>query len=213
MESRGEASVREARSRWTWQHNDVPRITAATVAEHREQRRDALLDAAAQVLRERGDVTVGAVAARAGISRTAVYEYYNSAADLIADVLVDELAMWIDHLESAVAGIEDPAVRLRTWIATALSYVADGRHSLVRAAGRSDLPPVRRAQVQDLHRRLAGSVYVALRELGADDPERTASYIWSVTEAATRHIEAGRDADEEIAAAIRFALAGIATTR
>ncbi len=187
----------------------MPRITAATVAEHREQRRDALLDAATAVLRERGDVTVGAVAKRAGISRTAVYEYYNSAADLIADVLVDELTMWIDHLEAAVDGIDDPRERLSTWIRTALAYVADGRHSLVRAAGRSDLPPVRRAQVQSLHQRLAGSVHGALRELGSADPDRLASYIWSVTEAATRHIESGRDADEEIDAAIRFALAGI----
>lgn len=191
----------------------MPRISAATLAEHREQRRDALLDAAAAVLRERGEVTVAAVASRAGISRTAVYEYYNSAADLIADVLVDELTAWIDHLENAVQGITDPEQRLRTWIVSALAYVADGRHSLVRAAGTADLPPVRRAQVQSLHRRLAASVHASLIDLGVDDAERMASYIWGVTEAATRHIEAGRDADEEIEAAVHFALAGIATRR
>ena len=187
----------------------MPRITAATVAEHREQRRDALLDAAAQVLREKGDVTVGAVASRAGISRTAVYEYYNSAADLIADVLVDELVAWIDHLEAVVEGIDQPVDRLRVWVTTALSYVADGRHALVRAAGHSDLPPVRRAQVQELHRRLASSVTGALAELGVAHPEQQAAYVWSVTDAATRRIEAGLDADQEIEAALRFILAGI----
>lgn len=187
----------------------VPRIDAPTLAEHRERRRDALLDAASAVLRESGEVTVAAVASRAGISRTAVYEYYHSAADLIADVLVDELSAWIDHLESAVAGVSDPRERLVCWIRAALAYVADGRHLLVRAAGNADLPPVRRAQVQALHRQLATPVHSALVELEVADPDRTASYVWSVVEAATRHIEAGRNSSDEVDAAVAFATAGI----
>ena len=71
----------------------MPRIDAPTLAEHREQRRDALLEAATTVMRESGTVTMSAVAERTGLSRTAVYEYYRSSADLIADVLVDELAV------------------------------------------------------------------------------------------------------------------------
>jgi len=196
-----------------WHDVDVPKIAAATIAEHREQRRDALLDAASAVLRERGEVTVGAVAARAGISRTAVYEYYRSAADLIADVLVDELSAWIDHLDEALADIDDPRDRLVAWIRGALAYVADGRHLLVRAAGDAPLPPVRRAQVQALHRQLAAPVYGALADMGVPDPERLSSYVWGVVEAATRHIEAGRPAHDEVDAAIAFALAGVDLAR
>lgn len=187
----------------------MPRIDAPTLAEHREQRRDALLDAASSVMRESGTVTMSAVAERTGLSRTAVYEYYRSSADLIADVLVDELAAWIDHLAEAIDGIEDPRERLVTWIRAALAYVQDGRHALVRAAGDATLPPVRRAQVQTLHRDLAAPVYVALREIGVTDAERLASYVWGVVEAATRHIESGRAADDEVDAAIAFALAGV----
>lgn len=191
----------------------MPRIDAPTLAEHREQRRDALLDAASSVMRESGTVTMSAVAERTGLSRTAVYEYYRSSADLIADVLVDELAAWIDHLEEAIDGIEDPRERLVTWIRAALAYVQDGRHALVRAAGDATLPPVRRAQVQTLHRDLAAPVYVALREIGVTDAERLASYVWGVVEAATRHIESGRAADDEVDAAIAFALAGVDLAR
>lgn len=187
----------------------MPRIDAPTLAEHREQRRDALLNAASSVMRESGTVTMSAVAERTGLSRTAVYEYYRSSADLIADVLVDELAAWIDHLAEAIDGIEDPRERLVTWIRAALAYVQDGRHALVRAAGDATLPPVRRAQVQTLHRDLAAPVYVALREIGVTDAERLASYVWGVVEAATRHIESGRAADDEVDAAIAFALAGV----
>ena len=191
----------------------MPRIDAPTRAEHREQRRDALLEAATTVMRESGTVTMSAVAERTGLSRTAVYEYYRSSADLIADVLVDELAAWIDHLAEAIDGIADPRERLVTWIRAALAYVEDGRHALVRAAGDATLPPVRRAQVQTLHRDLAAPVYVALREIGVTDAQRLASYVWGVVEAATRHIESGRAADDEVDAAIAFALAGVDLAR
>jgi AcrR family transcriptional regulator len=191
----------------------MPKIVAPTLAEHREQRRDALLEAAASTLRESGTVTMATVAQRTGLSRSAVYEYYRSAADLIADVVVDELTLWIDHLAAAVDGIADPRERLAAWIRESLAYVADGRHALVRAAGDASLPPVRRAQVQSLHRELASPVYVALRELGITDAERIASYVWGVVESATRHIESGRAADDEVDAAIAFALAGVDLAR
>jgi len=186
----------------------VPRIDAPTLAEHREQRRDALVEAAAGAMRESGTVTMAAVAERTGLSRSAVYEYYRSAADLIADVVVDELTAWIDHLAVAVRDIEDPRTRLEAWIRAALAYVADGRHALVRAAGDATLPPVRRAQVQSLHRELAAPIHAALCELGVVDADRIASYVWGVVETATRHIEAGRPAEDEVDAAIAFALAG-----
>lgn len=199
----------------------VPRIDAPTLAEHREQRRDALVEAAAGVMRESGTVTMAAVAERTGLSRSAVYEYYRSAADLIADVVVDELTAWIDYLDVAVRDIHDPRARLEAWIRAALAYVADGRHALVRAAGDATLPPVRRAQVQSLHRELASPIHSALRELGIADADRIASYVWGVVEMATRRIEAGQparggladaptpSADDEVDAAIAFALAGV----
>lgn len=188
----------------------MPRIDAPTLAEHREQRRDALVEAAACVMRESGTVTMAAVAQRTGLSRSAVYEYYRSAADLIADVVVDELTAWIDHLADAVEGVVDPRERLTAWIRASLAYVVDGRHALVRAAGDATLPPVRRAQVQSLHRELATPVHEALRDLGLKDADRVAAYVWGIVEAATRHIESGRPADDEVDAAITFTLAGVA---
>ncbi|MBM3689438.1 MAG: TetR family transcriptional regulator [Actinobacteria bacterium] len=192
---------------------DVPRIAAPSLAEHREQRRDALVDAAVSVMRESGTVTMAAVAERTGLSRSAVYEYYRSAADLIADVVVDELTTWIDHLAAAVEGIEDPRERVESWIRASLTYVVDGRHALVRAAGDATLPPVRRAQVQALHRELAAPVHIALVQLGVDGADRISAYIWGVMEMATRHIEAGHPADAEVDAAIAFALAGVDLSR
>ncbi len=195
--------------------SSMPKIAAASVAEHREMRRDALVSVAADLMRSEGTsaITMAAIAERAGLSRTAVYEYYRSAADLIADVIVDELAAWADHLGECCTGIADPRVRLETWIRSALAYVADGRHALVRAAGDATLPPVRRAQVASMHRDLARPVHEALRDLGVPSADRYAGYIWGVIESATRRIEAGRPGNDEIDAAVTFALAGIDLAR
>lgn len=193
----------------SWHHEVVPRIVAPTLAEHREQRRDALLEAASQMMRESGAITMAAVAERTGLSRSAVYEYYRSSADLIADVVVDEMAAWIDHTADALEQVTDPRDRIITWVNTSLDYIADGRHALVRAAGDVSLPPVRRAQVQAMHHELAAPVVGALSELSVARPHQLVAYIWGAVEAAARHIEAGRPADDELEAVTRFVLAGI----
>jgi AcrR family transcriptional regulator len=187
----------------------MPRITASTIAEHRAMRRDALVDAAAELMRRQGSVNMAAVAREIGVSRSAVYEYYASSADLIADVLVDELAAWIDHLEGAVAAHQDPAAQVHAWITAVMTYVADGRHALVRAAGKVPLPPVRRAQVQSMHRGLAAPL---IQSLG-DDPSarQRAAYIWGVVETCINAIEAGADPHQQADLAWCFCQAGLST--
>ena len=55
----------------------MPRISAATVAEHRQRTYEALLDAVDALVLERGFAAVSLrdIAARAGVARTAVYNY------------------------------------------------------------------------------------------------------------------------------------------
>lgn len=185
------------------------------------------MNVAADLMREDGAsaVTMGAIAERAGLSRTAVYEYYRSAGDLIADVIVDELSAWADHLDDCCAGIDDPRLRLETWIRSALAYVADGRHALARAAGDATLSPVRRAQVASMHRDLARPIVEAVADLGVPSADRYAGYVWGIVDSATRRIDAAQrpiesSADsahlsrsqvirDEVDAAVTFALAGI----
>ena len=188
----------------------MPKISAPTVAEHREQRRAALLDAAATLMLRGGAFTVAEVATEVGLSRSAVYEYYSSAADLIADVLVDELADWSDALEQATAGETDPSRRIDAWIGAVLAYVADGRHALVRAAGSVDLPPTRRAEVQAQHRDLIRPLHAAITELGADDAASVASLVWGVVDSAITRIEAGTaTAEDQTPAVLEFVQGGL----
>ena len=175
----------------------MPKISAPTVAEHREQRRAALLDAAAALMLRAGTFTVAEVATEVGLSRSAVYEYYSSAADLIADVLVDELADWSDALDAATADVVDPSRRIDAWVCAVLAYVSGGRHALVRAAGSVELPPTRRAEVQAQHRDLIRPLHAAVVELGVEDAVVVSGLIWGAVDASITRIESGTTTAEE----------------
>jgi AcrR family transcriptional regulator len=191
----------------------MPRISAATVVEHRELRRAALLDAAATLMTRGGSFTVAEVATEVGLSRSAVYEYYSSAADLIADVLVDEMSDWAEALRDAVSGTDDPLEQVEAWIRAVLDYVAGGHHALVRAAGAVDLPATRRAHVQTLHRELIAPLQDALTSLGDTSRGQLAMYVWGVVDTSITRIEAAHCGPaEELPVVLDFVRGGLART-
>lgn len=177
----------------------MPRISAPTVAENREQRRAALLGAAAELTLRAGTFTVAEVAAAVGLSRSAFYEYYSSAADLVADVLIDELDHWRDALAAATASASTAPDRVAAWITAVLDYVADGRHALVRAAGSLELPPARREEVQRRHRALVRPLADALGDLGVTDVPLATTLVWGAVDAMVARIESGAVPVEEAA--------------
>ena len=72
----------------------------------------------------------------------------------------------------------------------------------MRAAGRIELPPTRRAQIGTLHQDLVAPLRAAVESSGADPV--VVSYIWGVTQAAIERIEAGADPAAEARSAIAF---------
>jgi AcrR family transcriptional regulator len=203
----------------------MPKIIASSLAEHRDLRRAALVDAAAELAREGGGaaITMAAVAERAGLSRTAVYEYFRSSADLVADLVLDELAIWAHELATAVDSAaeqtgSDPDAdahadaQVEAWIRAALDYVADGRHALARAVSDVTLPADRRGEVGAMHRLLVDPLVAPLRSTHGEDAERIAMFINGLADAATRRIERGGQAELEIASTVAFARAGMRAT-
>jgi hypothetical protein len=94
---------------------------------------------------------------------------------------------------------------VRAWLQVCLDYAASGRHALVRAAGRVELPATRRGQVRDLHRALVNPLLSAIGD--RPDADRLAQFIWGVTQAAIDRVEAGGDSAEELDAAATFCTA------
>ena len=189
----------------------MPRIETETLAEHRDWRRNQLIEAAASIAMESGGaaITVAAVAQRAGLSRTSVYEYFGSGSELVADLVIDELKSFAQTLNAAVADCADAQCVVTCWVKGALTYIADGRHLLAKALNATAMPQSRSQQIGMAHRALMAPLVKAVTNLGVQDSQRALSFIQAITDASTKRIESGHDAEEEIAYATTFCINGL----
>jgi AcrR family transcriptional regulator len=178
---------------------------------HRQWRRQQLIDAAAAIAMESGgaSISVAAVAARAGLSRTSVYEYFASSADLAADLVLDELKSFAKLLDEAIADIEDPEAAIERWIETSLRYIAEGQHLLAKALNAMDLPRERAADLGAAHRQLLAPLSRNLQSIGVTDIQKALSLLQAITDSAAKRIEAGNDAETEIRLTTAFCIAGM----
>ena len=189
----------------------MPRITAPTVAEHRDMRRASLLAAARELLRESGSssLTMGALAAATGLSRPAVYEYFPSVDAVLAHLIVEEMRTWHDQIDRELAKTPDVQACVRVYVRRSLAYVADGHGTIASALEGRTMPPACRDELDRLGSSLAAPLAAALREHGLREPARTADLVHGVVLAAARRVERGGSAGPETKAAERFAVAGL----
>lgn len=188
-----------------------PKIAEATISEQRAMRQRQIIEAAMELALELGapSVSVAAVAKRAGISRTLVYEYFSSSADLIADLVLEELEYYKNRLVNAVHGIEDPYAYIELWISEALQYVADGRHMLVKSLNSVAAPEYRKAEISQGHRNMMATIIEPLKSIAGPEVGVAVSYLQGAIDAAAKRIDAGNEAALEIRHAQRFAVAGL----
>ena len=174
-------------------------------------RQKQIIDAAMSLALESGapSITVAAVAKRAGISRSLVYEYFSSSADLITDLVLEELDYYKERLTNAVQGVKDPYTYIELWIAEALQYVADGRHLLVKSLNSVAAPDFRKEEISQGHRNLMATIVDPLRMIEIADLGLAVSYLQSAIDAAAKRIDAGNEAAPEIQNAQLFAIAGL----
>ena len=189
----------------------MPRIQTPDLASHRDWRRKQLTEAAASIALESGGaaISVAAVAQRAGLSRTSVYEYFGSGSELVADLVIDELNSFATTLNTAVSQCADAQCVISCWIRGALTYIADGRHLLAKALNSAAKPQSRSHQIGMAHRVLMAPLIKAVEELGVKDSQRALIFIQAITDASTKRIESGHDAESEIDYAITFCINGL----
>ncbi|MFC5184917.1 TetR/AcrR family transcriptional regulator [Actinomadura harenae] len=174
----------------------MPKISAATVADHREQQRRALVQAARELLGEGGDadrVTFGAVAERAGLARNSVYRYFPDSAALFAAVVADATPRWTAHITALMDAAETPADKIAAHALAQLELVRDGEHRIARALAAGRDRAALRHDAAQAHRGILEPLVRALTELGDDDPEQTAVLLQGLVNAATLALESGAD--------------------
>ena len=195
----------------------MPRIEAPTVAEHHQMRRAALIAAAGDLLATKGveAVTLGAVGAAAGLARSSVYQYFDSTGSLLAALIEQELPRATAHLTAVVARAGDPAEKVETFVKASLRAATDENHRALAALGWADLPPECRARLAQLHQEQLAPLVDALADLGARDPQITASLIYGLVRSAAAAINTGTPrtrVTRETLVLIRTGLAGQRST-
>lgn len=189
----------------------VPKIAAPTLAEHRRQRLDAILGAARELLLEEGveGLTFTAVAARAGLARNSLYEYFDTREALLLAVLEAELPSWVSAVEKAMAAARTPDGVVKAYVTAQLSRVAEGDHhwaAMVRSV-RFDGPS--QARLAALHEALTEPLAAALKRLGQPRPHVTAVLLHGIVSAATALVVEGQPVGAVTRDAVRLALEGV----
>jgi AcrR family transcriptional regulator len=102
----------------SWHTRPVPKISAATLDEHRRDTRDRLFDAWAVLSSARGyeAVTLADVAAQAGLARSAIYNYFADKEALLFAYTDREIARFLVTIADAFAGVSSAFERLATYI-------------------------------------------------------------------------------------------------
>ncbi|CAN2204615.1 AcrR Transcriptional regulator [Candidatus Nanopelagicaceae bacterium] len=154
-------------------------------------------------------ITMSAVAKAAGISRSAIYDYFSSSSDLISDLILDELNRYRHHLAEAVSHSNNPLEQVSIWIEESLSYVVDGRHMLAKSLNSISPPEFRRNEIRAAHIALMSTLKNPLDALGIPMGSPAISLLQSCIDAATRRIESGKNAELEVQSAKMFVLAGL----
>jgi AcrR family transcriptional regulator len=192
---------------------DVPRIRAASVAEHRSMQRAALLDAARSLLSDGGTeaLTFPALAERTGLARSSVYEYFRSRAAVVEELCEVDFPLWAAEVEAAMAAVERAEDKVEAYVRKQLELVGDQRHRAVVAISASELDAGAREKIRAAHGGLIAMIVEALAGLGQAEPRLAAMLLQGVVDAAVRRIELGAAEDSAVIteAAVGVALRGV----
>ncbi|MET7748210.1 TetR/AcrR family transcriptional regulator [Micromonospora sp. NPDC005367] len=171
----------------------MPKIQAATVAEHRASQRAALLDAARTLLSEHPERIPGLaeVAQHAGLARSSVYSYFKSRADMFDALVTDTFPRWSAYVEKHMEAASTPGQKIQAYVEANLQLVARGDHALARALASAGSSETLASSSRLMHDRLEAPLRAALTEHGSSDAVRMAELVQSIVYALSRMIEGG----------------------
>jgi AcrR family transcriptional regulator len=96
----------------------VPKISASTLEEHREQVQRRVFEAFAALMAEHSfdAITMAKLAAAAGIGRTAIYHHFADKEAVVVAFASHETSRYIEGLGADLANVDDPVERLTIYI-------------------------------------------------------------------------------------------------
>ncbi|MGQ0533115.1 MAG: TetR/AcrR family transcriptional regulator [Caulobacteraceae bacterium] len=141
---------------------------ARTQAADYDERKEAIVDAAAALFATRGfnGASVADIAQRCKTSKSLIYHYYQSKEDILYDVMISHVRALEEAAADAMAGIAPPEQKLRdlTQLFMALYVGAADRHKVL-LNDLDELPKARRAEIVAVQRGLIENAQSLLTEI------------------------------------------------
>jgi AcrR family transcriptional regulator len=175
----------------------VPRISAATVAEHRANQERLLLDVAHTFLEETGDVpSMRAIAERAGLARSSVYHYFGSREALLNALVQDVFPKWTKRVTAAMAAEDEPSDRILAYALANVQLVHEGAHAVGSALASLTPSEALNEQATRMHRMIQEPLIQTLTDLKVSSPEGVSELINALVHASTQSLESGLSLEE-----------------
>lgn len=140
----------------------MPKIVGSTLEEHRRDVRGRLFESLNILMREKGfdSITMSEIAAKAGVGRTAVYNFFADKESILIGLITYETSNYLVRLQEAIATTDDPVTQLKMFI----RHQADLDPSFHLTAG-ADLRSVLSPETLKELREHAVAVEMLLREI------------------------------------------------
>lgn len=167
----------------------MPRIQAPTVAEHRVERRQALVDAARAILVETGEPpAIGAVGKRVGLARSSVYQYFASVEELLLAVATDIFPAWVAGINDRVAAASTPGERVWAYVEGNFALFTSRELAVAQVLTKVIAPQELDSPMKEFHRELQIPLHEALVDLKEPEPRAMAELIDSLIVKATHDL-------------------------
>src|SRR5512142_1470222 len=121
----------------------MPKINAATVAEHRAQQRGALLAAARDLLLDGGydALSFGTLAEHTGLARPTVYSYFRTKDDVLVALCETELPQVAAEITRAMAHATKPRDRVAAFVGAQLRAAQQHPSRVAHAMANAPVSP------------------------------------------------------------------------
>ena len=192
-------------------HEPMPKITSATVAEHRVAQRAALVRAGEEVLLDGGlaGFHPTSVSKRAGMARSSFYDYYATKDDLLVAIAIEAMARWSAQMEEALKDVQPGLPQLRAFVDATMRMAADGQHRLAEIVREAHLSPSSMDDLMALHEALLSPVTRVLTDVGVDASRTSVMLAQGVLSAGVQLVAHGVDPKDVARDAYRMLTAGL----
>ncbi len=149
----------------------MPKIAADSLAEHVEQQRRRVFEAAVSLFLERGyeRITFADIAGSVGLARNSLYRYFPGKAAILAAWIEDELDESSRRAEEILNRSGTVSERVFAWAEDQVEFGRRPEHALLVAfaSASSDLDPETLGELRNIHRRMSRSLTETIAESGA----------------------------------------------